>query len=132
MNAPTSAAIILARLDSARLPAKALKNLCGKPLIARVLERLRAVCGLETVVLATTARQVDDALADYFTSMGGAVYRGPPEENDNVAMRFVSAARVVGATYAYRVNGDSPFPSAELFSEAHQYWMILLKFVKKL
>jgi len=106
--------VILARLDSARFPGKALLPLAGKPIISHVLERLRRCRGLDTIVLATTGREIDKPLAEYFEKIGGNVYRGVEEEVGNVAQRFVSAARSVDADYAFRVNGDSPFPDPRL------------------
>jgi spore coat polysaccharide biosynthesis protein SpsF len=72
---------------------------------------------LDTIVLATTSREVDKPLAEYFERIGGQVYRGVEEEVGNVAQRFVSAARSVGADYAFRVNGDSPFPDPWLIQQ---------------
>jgi len=107
-------AVVLARLDSARFPGKALIPLGGIPLIEWVYRRVRRALPLSPVVLATTGREIDNPLASAFASLGGAVYRGLPDETLNVAKRFVSAAASFDSTYALRINGDSPFASAEL------------------
>lgn len=106
---PALAAIILARLDSRRFPGKALQRLEDMTVIEHVLRRLEHCNVFDSIVLATTARACDDALAAHFTALGGQVYRATEDEVNDVARRFVSAARSVGAVYALRANGDSPF-----------------------
>jgi spore coat polysaccharide biosynthesis protein SpsF len=112
-----TAAVVLARLDSTRFPGKALMPLVGMPIIEHVLRRLQRCHGIDSVILATTGRDVDTPLADFFHSAGGLVYRGAVDEVHNVAKRFVSAARSVDADYALRVNGDSPFPDPWLIHQ---------------
>lgn len=108
MGSPSASAIILARMDSRRFPGKALSQLAGLPLIEHALRRLEGCAFLDAILLATTQRSCDDILAERFVAMGGRVYRGPDEEVNNVARRFVSAANAIGAEYALRANGDSP------------------------
>jgi spore coat polysaccharide biosynthesis protein SpsF len=114
---PRTAAIILARMDSSRFPGKQLKLLGGLPIIEHVLRRLERCEVFDSIVLATTSRDCDEALADYFEAAGGKVYRAADDEVLDVAKRFVSAADSVGATYAMRANGDSPFPDAWLIGQ---------------
>jgi spore coat polysaccharide biosynthesis protein SpsF len=111
------AAVVVARTDSARFPGKVLADVGGISLVEFIFSRLTRVRSLGGIVLSTTARPCDDRLAEYFASAGGAVFRCPPGQLDDVASRFVAAADSVGAEYALRVNGDSPFPSAELILE---------------
>lgn len=105
----TTAAIILARLDSRRFPGKALQKLGDMTVIEQVFRRLQRCETFDHILLATTGRTCDDPLAEHFASLGGGVYRAENDEFSNVAKRFVSAARSVGADYALRANGDSPF-----------------------
>lgn len=110
-------AVVIARMDSTRFPGKVLVDLGGVSLLELVFARLARIRALEAVVLSTTARPCDDPLAESFASAGGAVIRCPPNELDDVAARFIAAADFVGAEYALRVNGDSPFPSPALILE---------------
>jgi spore coat polysaccharide biosynthesis protein SpsF len=112
-----TSAVILARLDSSRLPGKALLPLAGMPIIEHVLRRMERCGVFDSIVLATTGRSVDLPLAEFFASAGGLVYRGADDEVNNVAKRFVSAAKSVGAEFALRVNGDSPFPDPGLIRQ---------------
>jgi spore coat polysaccharide biosynthesis protein SpsF (cytidylyltransferase family) len=109
-----TAAVVLARMDSARLPGKALLRLAGHPLIEHVFRRLQRCKAFDEIVLATTSRSVDADLVGLFEELGGRVYQGTDDEIHNVAKRFVSAAKWVEAKYALRANGDSPFPDPVL------------------
>lgn len=106
--------IILARLDSKRLPAKALREALGRPLIHYVVERARRVRGLEAIVVATSRRSIDDALAEHALRLGVAVFRGSAH---NVAERCVRCAEQHAAGFFVRLNADSPFPDPLLIEE---------------
>jgi len=58
-------AIIGARLNSSRLPAKHLLPLAGKPLIERLVERLKRSQSIDQMVLATTADDFNQPLIDW-------------------------------------------------------------------
>ena len=64
MARPTVVGIILARLDSTRLPGKALRQVKGVPLIGYIIARAKRIPDLEVLVLATTERPLDDSLAE--------------------------------------------------------------------
>jgi spore coat polysaccharide biosynthesis protein SpsF len=104
-------------MDSRRFPGKALRELAGMPIIEHALRRLERCECFDHVVLATTGRSVDDALAERFAEFGGRVYRASDDEVHDVAKRFVSAAKSVGASVAMRANGDSPFPDRWLIEQ---------------
>jgi spore coat polysaccharide biosynthesis protein SpsF (cytidylyltransferase family) len=103
-------------MDSSRFPGKALADLGGISLAELIFSRIAQVRDLSSIVLSTTARPCDDALAESFESFGGSVFRCPSEWLCDLATRFVAAADSVQAEYALRVNGDSPFPSPKLIS----------------
>lgn len=98
--------IVFARLDSRRLPGKALLDLAGKPLLARVLERLRLAADGRPVVVATSDRPTDDPIADLATREGAGLFRGAC---DDVAGRALACAEALGFIRFVRVSGDSPF-----------------------
>lgn len=78
----------------------------GRPLIGYAIERALRIASLDAIVLATTARAVDDPLAAYGLETGIAVFRGATE---NVAQRCADCAQEHAADYFVRVNADSPF-----------------------
>lgn len=76
--------VVGARLNSSRLPAKHLLNLCGAPVIERIFERLDAceISGLK--LLATTSDAYNDPLAQWATDAGRTCYRYQGDVNDLV------------------------------------------------
>lgn len=74
---------------------------------------------LDRVVVATTSRPVDDAIAEHARRQGWSVYRGDP---DDVAGRLVAAAEREGAGAFARLNGDSPFLDPDLLDEGVRRW----------
>lgn len=113
-------AIILARLDSRRLPGKTLADVHGRPLLWYVAKRLAAEPSMP-IILATSDRAVDDPLVEAAGKLELRVFRGSA---DDVADRFVGAARANGFDAAFRVNGDSPFLDAYLLREARRLYLL--------
>lgn len=112
---------MLARLDSERLPRKALLQVGGRSLFEICISRILRSSGLARVVLATTNRRVDDELAAAAMVRNIPVFRGATED---VAARCVECARAFEASHFLRVNADSPFPDPGLVDEG-------LKIVRK-
>lgn len=101
----TTIALIQARMGSSRLPGKVLRPLAGKPMIDWVLTRASRARLLDRVVLATTDRPADDALAAHVAALGHAVERG--SESD-VLDRFARAAAAQQADVVVRITADCP------------------------
>jgi spore coat polysaccharide biosynthesis protein SpsF len=108
-------AIVLARLDSRRLPAKALKPVRGTPLIGYALSLCRRIEGVDCVAIACTDRAVDDPLERLAREEGVQCVRG---STDDVAGRFLQAMNELELDAAVRMNGDSPLNSAPLLARA--------------
>lgn len=106
-DAPERAGILLfARMDSRRLPGKALRTLAGKPVLSMVLARLRRSRLGARVILATSDRAVDDPLADWAAREGVGCFRGSALD---VAGRALGAADANRFDWFVRISGDSPF-----------------------
>lgn len=112
-------AVIQARLSSRRLPGKVLTDLHGRPMIAWLVERLRACRTLSGIVLATSDDASDDPLAAYCAGAGVACRRGPL---DDVAGRFLAVGRQMGADAVVRINGDSPLMDPAVVDQAARLW----------
>ncbi|MCL2762568.1 MAG: NTP transferase domain-containing protein [Treponema sp.] len=98
------AVILQARLDSSRLPEKALLPLGGKPLIVRVMEALHRIpAGLR--VLACPEDSVA-AFTPLAAETGFTLFAGP---KDDVLGRFCLALRAFGIQHLIRATGDNPF-----------------------
>lgn len=101
----TSPGIVLqARLESSRLPGKALEPIGGCSMLERCLRRLIAG-GVARVVLATTRSRQNDALAHIAERIGVPVFRGHATD---VLARVVGAADAFDLDPVVRATGDNP------------------------
>lgn len=107
-------AIIQARMGSTRLPGKVLLDLAGRPMLERVIERVRRCAAIDQVVLATTTEGADDAIVELAAARGWAVFRG---SQDDVLSRYLGAARGIGARVVARVTSDCPLIDPEVCQE---------------
>lgn len=96
-------AIIQARLNSSRLPGKALLDLSGQPMIVHVVERARAIEGVERVLVA-----VPSADGKAFARVVTNVVTFSPLAEDDVLGRFAGAAKMRPADAYLRITGDTP------------------------
>jgi spore coat polysaccharide biosynthesis protein SpsF len=101
----TTAAIIQARMGSTRLPGKVLRPLCGKTILAHVIERVRASRSVDEIIVATTDRPADDALAALIPTLDARLFRG---SEDDVLSRFYLAAQENKADTIVRITSDCP------------------------
>jgi spore coat polysaccharide biosynthesis protein SpsF len=111
---PRVVCIVQARMGSSRLPGKSLRVLAGRPLIDHVLERARAIVGVDEVALATTSLPLDDALADHLC--GGPVQPFRGSEKD-VLTRYMEVAAMCDADVVMRLTGDCPFLAPDVAHE---------------
>jgi spore coat polysaccharide biosynthesis protein SpsF len=102
---PKTVAIIQARMSSSRLPGKVLKEIDGKPMIARVVERTRRAKSVDLVAVATTTNPSDDAIETWCRASQTACYRGSMFD---VLDRFYQAAKLYAADVIVRVTADCP------------------------
>ena len=101
---PTTGLILQARLDSSRLPQKALVDLGGKPLIFRVMEALLHV-PVDYHILACPA-DAAEAFRPLAKDAGFHLFVG---DKENVLSRYVGAARSFDVDIIVRATGDNPF-----------------------
>lgn len=114
MNASRRTGVIVQmRLDSTRLPSKALLRIGGTNLAGMVLRRLRAIAA-DVYVLATDADGAK-ALAETAQEFGFSVFAGP---KDDVLARYAMAAEAFGLERVIRATGDNPFVSVTLAARA--------------
>lgn len=98
-------AVIQARLSSSRLPGKVLKDLCGKTLLERVVERVRESNLLDEIWLATSTEKTDDILEIVSKQLNIKLHRG---SLNNVLERFCEVAIKSNADIIVRVTADNP------------------------
>lgn len=107
--------IIQARMSSARLPGKVLRDLCGRPLLCWLLEGLRQCAEAQLIVLATSTEPTDDPVALFCAQEGIPCFRG---SLNDVAGRIATAAKAHNLDALVRVCGDSPLLDPSLVDAA--------------
>lgn len=103
-----SALFVQTRLDSSRLPLKALFDLGSRPLVSRVLESFKGFRVDQRVLLVDT----DSApvLAYHAREAGFELFSG---SKDNVLGRFVAAIHQFKPAFIVRATGDNPLVAME-------------------
>lgn len=104
-------ALIFTRMDSRRLPGKAMKRLGDAPVLAWVVQRLFTSRELDGIVVCTSDRAVDDPVTEVSDKLRTGLFRGAA---DDVLGRALAAARYLNADAVVRISGDSPFMDAGL------------------
>jgi spore coat polysaccharide biosynthesis protein SpsF len=105
------ALVLQARLDSDRLPGKSLLDLCGKPLLLRVMEALNRVPANLRVLACP-----EDCAAPFAPLAAGAgfeLFSGPKED---VLARYAQVIRAFNIDTVIRATGDNPFVFADAAS----------------
>lgn len=101
--------ILQIRLDSSRLPQKALLPLGPVTMAEAVMHRLKNI-NADEYILATDAASTE-ILAPLAVSSGFKIFSGPKED---VLLRFFQAASLFSIDHVIRATGDNPFVSAQL------------------
>ncbi len=98
-------ALIQARMGSSRFPGKVLEDLCGEPMLWHVVNRVRKATRVDRVVVATTDRETDDAVAHFCAERIIQCVRG---DEQDVLDRFYQAAKANQADVIVRITADCP------------------------
>jgi spore coat polysaccharide biosynthesis protein SpsF len=105
------AAVFLSIRDKAtRLPGKATIDIGGKPVIERLLERLKSTRESDLVVLTTSTNRDDQHLVQRARNSGFEAFAGSEEDK---LQRYLDAARAFHVAFAVIVDGDDLFCSVE-------------------
>ena len=103
------AVFLQARVESRRLPGKALLPLAGKPVIAHAMESLiRIPADVHAILTDPVSASTFDDVAQ---ASGFQIFEGEP---DDVLKRFADAARHFEIDRYFRATGDNPLVSARL------------------
>ena len=113
-------AIIQARMGSTRLPGKVLKPLLGKPMLARMLERVTCAKKVDAVVVATSDKPQDDGIEQVAREAGAQVFRG---SEDDVLDRVYRAAKEARADIIVALTGDCVLHDPAVIDEAVRHFI---------
>jgi spore coat polysaccharide biosynthesis protein SpsF len=104
--------LITARLKSTRLPMKITKDLNGKPVIQRIVERAQEIHHIsnKNIIICTSPNPQDKPLIDIAEKTGVSYFLGDP---DDVLKRLHDAALYNEFDYALGITADNPLFSIE-------------------
>ena len=102
------AIVIPARFASTRLPGKPLVDILGKPMIQHVVERARAVAGIDAVLVATD----DTRVAQVVEAFGGQCIMTSPDHPSGTD-RLVEVMSTIEAEIYINLQGDEPLVRPE-------------------
>lgn len=108
-------AMIQARCGSTRLPNKVLKNLCGKPALQRMIERVQKSKLIDEVIIVTSIEKENLPILRLCSDLGIRV--GVGSESD-VLDRFYQSAKLLNPDYVIRLTADCPCFDAGLLDLA--------------
>jgi spore coat polysaccharide biosynthesis protein SpsF len=111
---PKNLAIVQARMTSSRLPGKVLSDICGKPSLQRMLERINMASSIDKVVVATTINASDNLIVELCEKLKVDIFRG---DEDDVLGRFCGAAEVAEAEIVIRLTADCPMIDPDVIDE---------------
>lgn len=115
------AVVIQARMGSTRLPGKVLCDLAGAPALARQIERVRRVAGIDLVIVATSDLPQDDAIVELCAQIPGIeVFRGSEQD---VLSRYMGAVRKYDLSAVVRLTGDCPLIDPQVVSTIWQAFL---------
>ncbi|HVZ39158.1 MAG TPA: glycosyltransferase family protein [Candidatus Kapabacteria bacterium] len=97
--------VVQARMSSTRLPGKVMMPLAGRPLLERMLERVRAATLPAEIVVATTTMQEDEPLRELCGTIGVRCYSGHPTD---LLDRHYRAALECEADAVVKIPSDCP------------------------
>lgn len=98
-------ALIPIRLASERLPDKAIREICSKPIVCHLLDRVFASGYIEksNAVVCTTEDKSDDRLVEIVEGYGASIFRG---STDDIIKRFYDAVHHFSFDAVIQVDGD--------------------------
>ncbi len=109
--------MIQARCGSTRLPNKVLKDLCGKPALQRMIERVQRSRLADEVMVVTSVNRENLPILALCASIGVRVGVGA---EDDVLDRYYQTAKLIRPEYVIRLTADCPCFDAELLDLALQ------------
>lgn len=114
-------AIVCVRMGSERLPGKMMLEVAGKPMLGHLINRVKQVKGIDSIVIAAPESSENDVIEKYCKEANVSCFRfrGP---EDDVLGRMVGAFEQEKADTGVMIYGDSPLIDPRLVEEClHAY-----------
>lgn len=107
MNDARIVIIIQARMESTRLPGKALRSVCGQPMLLYMLDRVSQIRGNHDIVIACPETEDNVFVQKLLLKHGYDCQLVPGDPNDVLA-RFYAVATAYAPDHVVRLTGDCP------------------------
>jgi spore coat polysaccharide biosynthesis protein SpsF len=101
-------------MGSSRFPGKSVEPLLGRPMLERMIERVKHSRCIDGIVVATTDLPEDDVIESLAERIGVGSFRGSAHD---VLGRLAEAARCHSAGLVVVLLGDNPLVHAELIDD---------------
>lgn len=112
-------AILVARMDSTRVPGKSVLDINGTPLLELLIKNLLNLKGVDKLIVATSNSNSDDKIADICERLSLDFFRGDKEK---VLDRLYEAANKFSADVIVEIGGDCPFIGPDVLDPAIEYF----------
>ncbi len=96
-------ALIIARLNSKRLPNKALIDIAGEPALTHLIKRVKQSKMINKIILCTTKRREDDKLVELARRNKVEIFRGADKD---VLGRIIGSVKNYDPNIIIRITGD--------------------------
>lgn len=106
--------IVQARMGSTRLPGKVMMEMCSKPVIWHVVERLKLAKKSDRIVVATSRDRRDDPLCEYLRQADIEYFRGSEQD---VLDRFYETSKQYPSDAIVRATADNPLVDPVIMDE---------------
>lgn len=107
--------IVQSRLNSVRLPGKALMPIHKTSILERTIAQVKKAKLVKKIIVATSTEKHDDSICQMLSGIGVDFYRG---ELDDVGLRVLKAAQHYNSPAFVRICGDSPFLDWRIVDES--------------
>lgn len=112
--------VVQSRMGSTRLPGKIMKEICGKPMLLLMLERLSHAKLIDEIVVATTTNPNDDVISELAKKNKYSVFRG--SEFDCLD-RHYRVAIEHNAAYVAKITPDCPLIDPQIIDKVLGYFL---------
>ncbi|MCX7877914.1 MAG: glycosyltransferase family protein [Ignavibacteria bacterium] len=112
--------VIQARTGSARLPGKVLLQVCGKPLLSLMVERVQYSKFGNNIVIATTKLAEDDKIVSLAMRENVSFFRG---HTTDLLDRHFKAAIEFNADVVVKIPSDCPLIDASVLDKVLEYYL---------
>ena len=112
--------IVQTRMGSTRLPGKVMMDLCGKPVIDHVIDRLKRSRLSDEIIIATTTLERDKVVVEQAKKNGVKWFCG---SEDDVLSRYYCAAKENDLDVVVRVTSDCPLIDPVILDNVVDFYM---------